>query len=116
MSHNATNIILLDGYRGPGTYAEALLVQSHQKGGRFPICQVLELWMVYERKRDLLKDHPRHFGIGRQSKHNGSGSLLAQPSRKSTAPREARVNRRTTSQSALRCLDNGYGELRCFAR
>src|SRR5262249_5922275 len=31
MSHNATNIISLDGHRGPGTYAEALLVQSHQK-------------------------------------------------------------------------------------
>ena len=28
---SATNIISLDGYRGPGTYAEALLVQSHQK-------------------------------------------------------------------------------------
>ena len=31
MSHGATNIISLDGHRGPGTYAEALLVQSHQK-------------------------------------------------------------------------------------
>jgi hypothetical protein len=31
MSNGATNIISLDGYRGPGTYAEALLVQSHQK-------------------------------------------------------------------------------------
>jgi len=28
---SATNIISLDGHRGPGTYAEALLVQSHQK-------------------------------------------------------------------------------------
>ena len=31
MSNDATNIISLDEYRGPGTYAEALLVQSHQK-------------------------------------------------------------------------------------
>jgi hypothetical protein len=31
MSNGATNIISLDGHRGPGTYAEALLVQSHQK-------------------------------------------------------------------------------------
>jgi hypothetical protein len=31
MSNGTTNIISLDGYRGPGTYAEALLVQSHQK-------------------------------------------------------------------------------------
>jgi len=31
MSNGATNIISLDEYRGPGTYAEALLVQSHQK-------------------------------------------------------------------------------------
>jgi hypothetical protein len=31
MSNNATNIISLDGHRGPGTYAEALLVQSHEK-------------------------------------------------------------------------------------
>ena len=31
MSNDATNIISLDGHRGPGTYAEALLVQSHQK-------------------------------------------------------------------------------------
>jgi hypothetical protein len=31
MSNDATNIISLDGYSGPGTYAEALLVQSHQK-------------------------------------------------------------------------------------
>jgi hypothetical protein len=30
MSNGATNIISFDG-RGPGTYAEALLVQSHQK-------------------------------------------------------------------------------------
>jgi hypothetical protein len=31
MSNDATNVVSLDGYRGPGTYAEALLVQSHQK-------------------------------------------------------------------------------------
>ena len=31
MSNDATNIISLDGHRGPGTYAEALLIQSHQK-------------------------------------------------------------------------------------
>jgi hypothetical protein len=31
MSNGATNIISLDGHRGPGTYAEALLAQSHQK-------------------------------------------------------------------------------------
>ena len=31
MSNDTTNIISLDGRRGPGTYAEALLVQSHQK-------------------------------------------------------------------------------------
>jgi hypothetical protein len=31
MSNDATNIISLDRYGGPGTYAEALLVQSHQK-------------------------------------------------------------------------------------
>ena len=31
MSNGATNIISLDRYRAPGTYAEALLVQSHQK-------------------------------------------------------------------------------------
>ena len=31
MSHQATNIISFDGYRGPGTYAEALLLQAHQK-------------------------------------------------------------------------------------
>jgi hypothetical protein len=31
MSHDATNILWLDRHRGPGTYAEALLVQSHQK-------------------------------------------------------------------------------------
>ena len=31
MSNDATNIISLDGYRGPGTYAEALLIQSHHK-------------------------------------------------------------------------------------
>ena len=31
MSNHATNIISLDGHRGPRTYAEALLVQSHQK-------------------------------------------------------------------------------------
>jgi hypothetical protein len=28
---SAAKIISLDGFRGPGTYAEALLVQSHQK-------------------------------------------------------------------------------------
>ena len=31
MSHQATNIISLERHAGPGTYAEALLVQSHQK-------------------------------------------------------------------------------------
>src|SRR5262249_10959287 len=31
MSHDATNILSLDRHRGPGTYAEALLVQSHEK-------------------------------------------------------------------------------------
>jgi hypothetical protein len=31
MSNDATNLLSVDGYRGPGTYAEALLVQSHQK-------------------------------------------------------------------------------------
>ena len=31
MSNGATNIISLEGYRGPGTYAEGPLVQSHQK-------------------------------------------------------------------------------------
>jgi hypothetical protein len=31
MSNNAGNIISLDRFRGPGTYAEALLEQSHQK-------------------------------------------------------------------------------------
>src|SRR6516165_5799630 len=31
MSNGTTNIISLDGYRRPGTYAEALRVQSHQK-------------------------------------------------------------------------------------
>ena len=31
MSNDATNILSLDGHRGPRTYAEALLVQSHQK-------------------------------------------------------------------------------------
>src|SRR5262249_2677782 len=51
--------------------------------------------MVYARKRDLLEDHPRYFGIGRQSKHNGSGSLWAQHTERSTAPREGRVNQRT---------------------
>jgi hypothetical protein len=31
MSNGATNVISLDEHRAPGTYAEALLVQSHQK-------------------------------------------------------------------------------------
>ena len=31
MSNEATNLISLDGDRGPGTYAAALLLQSHQK-------------------------------------------------------------------------------------
>ena len=31
MSNDATNIISLDAHRGYGTYAEALLIQSHQK-------------------------------------------------------------------------------------
>ena len=31
MSHDATNIISIDGHRGPGTYAEALLIQAHEK-------------------------------------------------------------------------------------
>ena len=52
--------------------------------------------MLYGRKRDLLKDDPRRFGIAYQSKHNGSDSRLAQPSRKGPAPREGRVMKRTT--------------------
>ena len=31
MSNGPTNIISLDGHRGPGTYAEALLIQAHEK-------------------------------------------------------------------------------------
>jgi hypothetical protein len=31
MSNNTGNIISLDRFRGPGTYTEALLEQSHQK-------------------------------------------------------------------------------------
>jgi len=31
MSNDTTNIISLDAHRGYGTYAEALLIQSHQK-------------------------------------------------------------------------------------
>jgi hypothetical protein len=33
MSSDSGNIILFDRFRGPGTYAEALLEQSHQKEG-----------------------------------------------------------------------------------
>src|SRR5262249_24980955 len=94
MSHDATNNdIVRQVYwnlcRGaPSTVAP--------KRGRCPICQVPELWMVYERKRDLLKDHPRCFGIAHQSKHNGSDTLLARRSGKGSAPREGRVNREQT--------------------
>jgi hypothetical protein len=41
MSHDATNLISLDRYRGPGTYAEALLVQSHQKEAAFRSAKIL---------------------------------------------------------------------------
>jgi hypothetical protein len=44
------------------------------------------------RTYDLLKDDARHFGIAHQSKHNGSDSLLAQPWREGTAPREDRLS------------------------
>src|SRR5262249_56295679 len=71
--------------------------------------------MVFERKRDLLKDNARHFGIAHQSKHNGSDSLLAQPARKRTAPGKGRVNRRATIRGPSRVVwaqgDPAHGPL-----
>ena len=49
MSNDATNIISLDAYRVSGTYAEALLLQAHQKEAAFRSAKFLNYgWSTNE--------------------------------------------------------------------
>src|SRR6516165_9404475 len=84
MSNDATNIISLDGRRGPGTYAEALLVQSHQKEAAARSAKILNYGC--STRENVICSKTTQGGIVYQSKHNGSDSPLAQPSRKGPAP------------------------------
>jgi hypothetical protein len=56
MSNDTTNIISLDGRRGPGTYAEALLIQSHQKEAAARSAKFLDYgWSTRENVQGILE-------------------------------------------------------------
>ena len=113
---SATNIISLDRHRGPGTYAEALLVQSHQKEAAPRSAKILNYGCSTDENVICSKTTQGVLESLINPNTMDSDSSLAQPSRWSAASREGRVMRRTDIQHTVRYTELSPTRFRDFWR